>query len=76
MIIIKCDICNKKYNHINSLILYSKKIDYCDKCSKKIEKIKNEIKKEIKVQEIFFDSAIKDKEKQLLKEFKKTTKED
>jgi len=76
MIIIKCDLCNKKYNHINSLILYSKKIDYCDKCSKKIEQIKNEIKKEIKVQEIFFDSAIKDKEKQLLKEFKKSTKED
>lgn len=76
MIIIKCDLCNKKYNHINSLVLYSKKIDYCDKCSKKIEQIKDEIKKEIKVQEIFFDSAIKDKEKQLLKEFKKSTKGD
>ena len=70
MIVIKCDLCNKKYNHINSLVLYSREIDYCDKCLKKIEKIQEEFKREIKYQEVFFDSALRNKEKQLIKKYK------
>ena len=71
MIIIKCDLCNKEYNHINSLVLYSKKIDYCDKCIKKIEKIRAEFNREIKYQETLFDISLKTKEKQLIKKYKK-----
>ena len=70
MIKIKCDICGKEDLNINTLILYKRKIDYCSdiRCTDKIDKIKKELEKEVKLQNIYFKSALKEKEKQLMKE--------
>ena len=40
MIIYKCDICNKKADNIDSIILYTKRIDYCEKCKAKASKMR------------------------------------
>ena len=73
MIKIKCDICGKEDNNIDTLVLYRKKIDYCNniKCKRKIMKIEKEFRKEIKYQNFMFDCALRNKEKRLLKEIKK-----
>ena len=45
-----CDLCRKRVQAYDSLILYSKRIDYCKECERKVKKIKKEFdekKKEI-----------------------------
>ena len=73
MIKIKCDICGKEDLDINTLVLYRKKIDFCNnlKCKRKILKIQKEFEREIKYQNTLFDCYLRSKEKQLLKEIKK-----
>ena len=43
-----CDLCKKRVEAYDSLILYSKRIDYCKTCKPKIKKIKNYMKKRMK----------------------------
>lgn len=40
MIIYKCDICKKQVDNIESIVLYKTKLDYCEKCKTKADKIK------------------------------------
>ncbi len=70
---IKCDICGKEQKHINTLILHKKKIDYCDskKCEKKALKIMEKFKREIEYQNVMYNSILKSKENELIKEIKK-----
>ena len=46
MIIQKCDICNREVPILDNIILYKKPIDFCNRCRDKIEKAKQEYKKE------------------------------
>lgn len=50
MIIYKCDICKKriKDGKFETLVLYTKKIDYCKSCSKEATRIKKAIERSIK----------------------------
>ena len=59
--------------NMNTLILYRKKIDYCDepRCNRVALKLRKELEKEVKVQNIYFNSALKKKENQLIKDFNK-----
>lgn len=67
MIIYKCDICNKKGTIFDSIVLYSKSIDYCRECKEKAEKIKQEYKRELECQIIILESKLKTKENNIIK---------
>ena len=69
MIKVKCDICGKEELDINTLILIKKKIDYCNnkKCIGQAIKIRKELEKEREMQENMFMSALRNKEKELMK---------
>ena len=69
MIKVKCDICGKEDIDINTLVLVRKKIDYCNdhKCIRKALKIRKELEKELEAQKNMLFSALKEKEKELLK---------
>lgn len=73
MIEIKCDICGKQDVKINTLILHKKKIDYCndEKCIEKVGNIKKEFEREVKVQNIYFNAALKQKENELIRNINK-----
>lgn len=73
MIKIKCDICKEEVTRLESLILYRKTIDYCNNpnCYRKALKIRKELEKEVKVQNIHFNSALRNKENQLMREINK-----
>ena len=47
MIIQQCDICKREAPILDTLILYKKPIDYCERCRSKVEKLKQEYKREI-----------------------------
>lgn len=70
MIIQKCDICNREVTIFDTIVLYSKPIDYCRECREKAEKIKQEYKREIECQIIILESRLKAKETNILKELK------
>ena len=59
--------------NMNTLILYRKKIDYCDepRCNRVALKLRKDLEKEVKVQNIYFNFALKKKEKQLIKNINK-----
>jgi len=69
MIKVKCDICGKEDLNINTLVLIRKKIDYCNnrKCIRQAIKIRKELEKEKETQENMFMSALRNKEKELMK---------
>ena len=73
MIKIKCDVCGEEVARLNTLVLYRKKIDYCDNpnCHRKALKLRKELEKEVKVQNIYFNSALKKKENQLIRDINK-----
>ncbi len=73
MIKIKCDICGEDVVRLDTLILYKKRIDYCDNpnCHRRALKLRKELEKEVKVQNIHFNSALKNKEKQLIRDINK-----
>ena len=77
MIKIKCDICKEEVTRLNILVLYRKKIDYCDNpnCHRKALKLRKELEKEVKVQNIYFNSALKKKENQLIRDINKGGKD-
>lgn len=47
MIIFKCDLCKKKVEKIDSIVLYKTKLDYCKECKDKIKDIKRAMKTSI-----------------------------
>lgn len=66
MIIQKCDICNKEVNIVDTIVLYSKPLDYCRECRGKAEKARQEYKREIECQFIILESKLKSKEKKII----------
>lgn len=74
MIIKKCDFCKKEVDYINTVVLYKKSIDFCEKCRKKAEKIIADFEKEIDYESTMKDIALRNKEKQYLKNNKLTNK--
>lgn len=70
MIIQKCDICNREVTILDTIVLYSKSIDYCRECREKAEKIKQEYKREIECQIIILESKLKTKETNIIKELR------
>lgn len=67
MIIQKCDICNREVTILDTIVLYSKPIDYCRECREKAEKIKQEYKRELECQIIILESKLKTKENNIIK---------
>ena len=53
MIIQQCDICKRKVPILDTVVLYKKSIDYCEKCKNKVEKAKKEYEKEIEYRKMF-----------------------
>lgn len=70
MIIQKCDICNRETTIFDSIVLYSRPIDFCRECREKAEKIKQKYKREIECQIIMLESRLKSKESNIIKELK------
>lgn len=67
MIIQQCDICKRKVPILDTVVLYKKSIDYCEKCKNKVEKAKQEYKKEMEYEYCVLDSRLKSKERNLIK---------
>ena len=67
MIIHKCDICKREVPILDTVVLYKKTIDYCERCKNKVEKIKQEYKKEMEYEYCVLDSRLKSKERNLIK---------
>lgn len=70
MIIQKCDICNREVTILDTIVLYSKSLDYCRECKEKAEKIKQAYKREIECQIIIMESRLKAKESNIIKELR------
>ena len=67
MIIQQCDICKRKVPILDTVVLYKKSIDYCEKCKNKVEKAKQEYKREMEYEYCTLDSRLKSKERNLIK---------
>jgi len=67
MIIQQCDICKRKVPILDTVVLYKKSIDYCEKCKNKVEKAKQEYKREMEYEYCVLDSRLKSKERNLIK---------
>jgi|GEM_PF-2863909 len=67
MIIQQCDICKRKVPILDTVVLYKKPIDYCERCKNKVEKIEQEYKKEMEYEYCVLDSRLKSKERNLIK---------
>jgi len=70
MIIQKCDICNREVTIFDTVVLYSKPIDYCRECRGKAEKIKQAYKREVECQMIMLESRLRAKESNIIKELR------
>ena len=66
MIIYKCDLCKQKTDKIETLILYSKSIDYCDKCEAEANKIKKAMQSSIDFYEKEKDKQLREAENNIL----------
>ena len=67
MIIQQCDICKREVPTLDTVVLYKKPIDYCERCKNKVEKIEQEYKKEMEYEYCVLDSRLKSKERNLIK---------
>lgn len=69
MIQVKCDICGKEDLHINSIVLFRKKLDYCNspKCIKKALNVRKILEREVEAQNKILIAVLKRKENELLK---------
>lgn len=70
MIIFQCDICKRKFvdtNKLESIVLYSKTIDYCENCKKEAERTFDNMKQEIKFRNNEYDLKLKQYEGKLIK---------
>lgn len=69
MIIQKCDICKKKSDNIQTIILHKKVIDYCPKCRIRAEQILNEFKRVRQQEYLLYEMSLREVEKDFYKEF-------
>ena len=69
MIIYKCDICKKKVDKIESVILYKTKLDYCDNCETTVNKIRKALSKSIEYYNSEADKEIIEAEKNILRRY-------
>ena len=67
MISFKCDLCGKKTTRLRTVVLYKKSIDYCPSCSKKMQKLLEEFKGEMRVRYLQYEKSIKELEEDFLK---------
>lgn len=65
-----CDFCGKESINTDTIILYNKKITYCEYCEGKAIQIKNEFKNILQEENKGFDAIMKAKENNLLKKYK------
>lgn len=70
MIIKRCDFCKKDVDYINTVVLYKKSIDFCEKCRNKAEKVIKDFEREINYENTMKDISLRNKEKNYLKTFK------
>ena len=66
MIIYKCDICKKKVDKLDTVILYSKRLDYCEKCNKKVTKMRKTMKYSIDYYNKEYDEKLKQIEESII----------
>ena len=66
MIIYKCDICKKKVDKLDTVILYSKRLDYCEKCNKKVAKMRKTMKYSIDYYNKEYDEKLKQIEESII----------
>lgn len=69
MIIYKCDICKKKVDKIESVVLYKTKLDYCDNCRTTANKIRKALSKSIEYYNSEADKEIIEAEKNILRRY-------
>ena len=74
MIIQICDICCKEVKNLNTLVLYKQSLEYCDKCSEKAKELQKEFKKELDFELEIMNNSMKEKEKKIIKKYRKITK--
>lgn len=67
MIIYKCDICKKQVEHIDSIVLYKTKLDYCENCKVKSNKIQKAVLKSIRYYNSEADKQITEAEQNILR---------
>ena len=70
MIIYKCDLCKKKVDKVESIVLYTQKLDYCKECESKAKKIKNIMRRSIKYYNAEADKQIKEAEENILRRYR------
>lgn len=70
MIIRKCDICNREVSILDTIVLYTKPIDYCCECRGEAEKIKQEYKQEVEYENATLDSRLRSKERNIIHRIK------
>ncbi len=66
MILYKCDICGKEFNNLESIVLYSKRIDYCEDCVKEAYRMSQAMKDSIKYYNEEADRQIREAEKNII----------
>lgn len=66
MIIYKCDICGKEFHELETIVLYSQRIDYCEDCKSKATKMKQAMKNSIKYYNNEADRQIREAEKNII----------
>lgn len=69
MIIYKCDICKKKAEKIESVILYKIKLDYCENCKTTANKIRKALSKSIVYYNTESDKHIVEAEKNIIRRY-------
>lgn len=70
MIIYKCDICKKKTDKIESIVLYKTKLDYCNNCETTANKIKKAVSNSIEYYNSEADKQIAAAEINILRRYK------
>lgn len=66
MIIQKCDICKKKSDNIQTIILHKKVIDYCPKCKIRAEQILKEFERIRQQEYLLYEMSLREVEKDFL----------
>jgi len=69
-----CDICGKSVNYLETMVIYRRSFDYCLKCRKEVEKIREEFKKEIDYQYVLLDAGLRAGEERIFSGIKNRKK--
>lgn len=66
----KCDLCEKKVKQLESIVLYKTKLDYCEDCKIKANKIKKAMANSIEYYKKEADKQIVEAENNILWRYK------